>query len=84
MIFIRKSQQPNEEEETKKAVIKFIVSTYKYDVFVADKLLCEIVNYENGKSSSKVYDKFGRLKYVYPMDISGGVDNEKRTEYENC
>gem|GEM_PF-4582401 len=43
--------------------------------------MCEIVNYENGKSSSKVYDKFGRLKYVYSMDISSGVGNKKPTEY---
>ncbi len=65
---------------TKKEATNSITSTFKYDVFAKDNLLCEIVNYENGKSSSKVYDKFGRLKYVYSMDISDGTDDKTCTE----
>lgn len=66
----------------KKEATDNITSKFIYDLFTADNLLCEVARYANGESSSNVYDKFGRLKYVYSADISAGADDSKKTEYK--
>ncbi len=66
---------------TKKEATDSVTSEYIYDKFTEDDELCEITRYSNGKSSSKVFDKYGREKYVYSADISKGTENIPRTEY---
>ena len=66
---------------TKKEATDSVTSEFIYDLFTEDNLLCEVTRYDNGESSSNVYDKFGRLKYVYSTDISAGADDSKKTEY---